>query len=87
MTNFFRNRGPVFQAVGGVSSTPSATDAQSSLGAGGGSGGSDMKAMFDQGMAQQKAMYAESMQEAQQKNELQTQGDAALKTLKAVSIS
>ena len=86
MHNFFSgNRGPVF-GIDGVQSGGSAAASQASLGAMGG-GDSDMKAMFDQGMAQQKAMYAQSMQEAQQKNELQTQGDAALKTLKAVQIS
>ena len=87
MHNFFRNnRGPVF-AVDGITAGATPIDSQNALAAGGGGGDSEMKAMFDQGMAQQKAMYAESMQEAQQKNELQTQGDAALKTLKAVSIS
>ena len=85
MHNFFQNnRGPVF-AVEAVTGGPA--DSQAALGASGGGTDPEMKAMFDQGMAQQKAMYAESMQEAQQKNELQTQGDAALKTLKAVSIS
>lgn len=87
MQNFFHsNHGPVF-AVDGVQSGGSAASSQAALGAGGGGGDPDMKAMFDQGMSQQKALYAQSMQEAQQKNELQTQGDAALKTLKAVSIS
>ena len=88
MTDFFRNHGPVFSpvdAAGGPASSASAS--QASLGAGSGSSDSSMKAMFDQGMSQQKSMYMEGMQESQQKNELQTQGDAALKTLKAISIS
>ena len=86
MQNFFRNnRGPFF-APDAVGSSTSPGASQASLGASGG-GDPEMTAMFNQGMAQQKAMYMQSMQQAQQKNELQTQGDAALKTLKAVQIS
>ena len=87
MHNFFRNnRGPVF-AVDGVGAGGSAASSQAALGAGGGGGDPEMKAMFNQSMADQKAMYKESMEEAKEKNEMQTQGDAALKVLKAVSIS
>jgi len=85
MTNFFRsNQGPVFAPVDGVG----AAGTSPAAGLSGGLGGDpEVAAMFQQGMAQQKAQYIQSMQQEQQKNELQTQGDSALKTLKAISIS
>ena len=84
--HFARNRGPVRMpdAVGGP--TDSAAQ-QSALGSSSGGMNSDMKSLFNQGMAQQEQMYAEGMQMSQQKDELQTYGDAALKTLKAIQIS
>ena len=84
--HFANNRGPVF-AADGVSGAgaASAQSAQSSLGDSGGGGNSDMTALFNQGMSQQEALYAKSMQQKQQQDELQTEGDAAMKSLKAVS--
>ena len=84
--HFANNRGPVFAPDGVSASGPtSPQSAQSSLGDSGGGMNSDMQAMFNQGMAQQEQMYAMSMQQKQQQDMLQTEGDAAMKTLKAVS--
>ena len=82
--HFANNRGPVFAAEG-VSGAASAQSAQSALGGSGGGMNSDMTALFNQGMAQQEQMYAMSMQQKQQQDMLQTEGDGAMKTLKAVS--
>lgn len=83
--SFLNNRGAVF-APDAIGSSTSPGASQSSLSSSG-AGNSDMTAMFNQGMEQQTALYKQSMAQAQQKNELQTEGDAALKTLKAVQIS
>ena len=85
MNEFLRNR-HAFLFSGSVGGT-SAAGAQASLGTDGAGQNSDMSSMFEQGMQQQEAMYAQGMQESEEKDEMQTQGDAALKTLKAVSIS
>ena len=78
MTEFLRNRHAFLF---------SPADSQARLGSDGAGQNSDMSAMFEQGMQQQQAMYAQGMQESEEKDEMQTQGDAALKTLKAISIS
>ena len=91
--NRFYSRGPVFAAdFGGVSggtqpglsaTQASPSSAQASLS--GGQSSSDMQAMFSEGIAEQTKMYKIGFQQKKITDELQTFGDAMLKTLKPVS--
>ena len=90
MTEFLRNRSALLRIVDPTTSSgsgASSAGAQSTLASGSGGTSDDMSAMFEQGMQEQEQMYAQGMQESEEKDEMQTQGDAALKTLKAISIS
>ena len=84
--HFAKNRGPVFMS-GSVGGTGSAADAQNTLSTTPTGMDQQMTDLFNKGMAEHANMYAHAFDESIRKDQLQTQGDAALKTIKAVQIS
>ncbi len=82
MTNFFGNRGPVFSGVGPVGGSSAPTPAIGTASTGG-----DQAAMFQGAMSSQVQDYGQAAQIEEQTHKMQMMGDAALKALKAVSIS
>lgn len=81
--HFSHNRGPVFMpdSVGG---TPSTIGIPMQGGASGGAATGQSTAMFDQSMSDQTQMYQMGQQQKKAQDMLQTEGDAAMKTLKAI---